>query len=133
MEVQPRPRAAIEEPPEKGEGLGQRAQVADDDPKLALLAHGELRRMAVQALQLLQEHARALVKGLPGFGQRNAIAAAVQETEPQLGLEILDRRRDRRLRAQQLVGGGLEAAFADDRVEAEQLLDRHAGIDRVHR
>jgi hypothetical protein len=77
-----------------------------------------------QDLQLLQEDPCALVKRAPGLAERDPIPAAVEQVEPQLRLQVLDGCRDRRLRPAQLLGGGLKAALADDRIEAEQLVDR---------
>jgi hypothetical protein len=82
--------------------------------------------MVLQAPQLVQEDARALVKRSPGLGQRDAIPAAIQQAQPQLSFEIFDGRRDRRLRPEELFGGRLEAALGDHGVEAEELVDREA-------
>src|SRR5579864_2981144 len=63
-----------------------------------------------------------------GLGEGDPIAAAVEQRQPHLRLEVLDRGGNRWLRPPELLRGWLEAAFAYDRVEAFQLMDR-----RVHR
>src|SRR6476661_858136 len=104
----------------------QRTDVADHDPELAFLAHRQLRGVVAQPFRVMQEHPRAFVKRSSGFGEHDAVSAAVQQAELQLALQILDRRGDGRLRAGELFGGGLEAAFADHSLEADQLMERQA-------
>jgi hypothetical protein len=83
--------------------------------------------MIAQRAELAEEDARALVEGAPGVGQGDAIAAAVQQGEAELCLQVLHGGEDGRMGAMQLRGRSLEAALADDSVEAQKLMDR--GVD----
>src|SRR5262249_47413628 len=69
IEVEARTGAAVEEAAQQRKRLRQRAEITDDDPQLALLAHRELRRVRLESAQFLQKDARPPVKGSPGFGQ----------------------------------------------------------------
>jgi hypothetical protein len=125
MEMEPRARAAVEEAAQQRQRFGQRAEIADHDAQLALLAHRQLRRMGLERLQFMEQDPRASVERSSGLGQADAIAAAIEQAQSQLAFEVLHRERDRGLGAPHLRRGRLEAALADDRVEAQQLVDRH--------
>jgi hypothetical protein len=131
VEMQAGSRMAIEKGAEQGEHLRHRAEIADHDVELALLAHGELPRVVLQAAELLQEHARAVMEGAAGLGQRHAIAAAIEQGQAELCFEVLHRGENRRLRAPQLGGRGLEPAFRHDGVETLQLVKGEAFDHRV--
>ena len=125
MEMEPRARAAVEEAAQQRQRLRQRAEIADHDAELALLAHRELRRVRLERLQFMQQHPRAFVERSPGLGQADAIAAAIEQAQAQLAFEVLHRERDRGLGTPHPGSGRLEAALAHHRVEAEQLVDRN--------
>jgi hypothetical protein len=85
MQMEARCGTAVEAAAQKPQHLGQRADVADDDAQLAFLAHRRLARMVPQETELLEEDARAVVKGPARIGQGHSIAVALEEAEPQLG------------------------------------------------
>ena len=68
------------------------------------------------------EHRRARL------GQLDAGARAAQQREPELGLELPDRSRDRRLREMQLLGGEREGPGVDHLDESAQLAELHRRI-----
>ncbi len=68
--------------------------------------------------ELLQEHARPVMKGAAGLGQRHAIAAAIEQGQAELRFQVSHGGEHGRLSAPQLFGGGLKAAFRHNRVEA---------------
>ena len=81
--------------------------------------------MGLEPGELGEEDARTLVERAARLGQADPIAAAIEQPQSQLRLEVLHRERDRRLRPPHLLGGRLEAAFADDSIETLQLVDGH--------
>ncbi len=131
MEMEARARTGVEEAAQQAQRLAQRAEVADDDAQLALLAHRELRRVVTQPAELAEKDPRARMKGAPRLGQPHAIAAAVEEAEAQLRLEVLHRGEHRGMRAAELRRGGLEAAFGDHGVEALELVEGEAVHCRI--
>jgi hypothetical protein len=122
MKMQPGAGTAIEKTAKQPENFRKRAEIADYHPKLALLAHRQLRGVIPQPVHLSQEHPCALVKGASRFGQGDAIAAAIEQAELQLGFEIFDGGRDRGLRPPELFRSGLKRPLGDDSLEAEQLM-----------
>jgi hypothetical protein len=127
LQVQPGLRALCEESAEQCQHRRQWAQVAEHHAQLGLLAHRQLRGVRLQFLGLVQQEAHLVVEGLPCLGEPYPIARAVQQVQAQLALQLGHRRKDRRMRAVQPLGGGLEAAVAHDGVEALQLVEREAG------
>ncbi len=126
VQVQTRGRVVVEEPAKQGQRVGQRAEVADDDAQLAFLAQAELGRVPLQRLQLVQERLGLVMERAPGVGQPGAIAAAVEQRQAELRLQVADRGEHGRVGAPQPCRGGLEPAFADHGVEALQLLQSEA-------
>jgi hypothetical protein len=73
MQMQLGSRMAIEEGAEQGEHLVHRVEIADHDAELALLAHGELPGVGLQATELLEEHAGPIMERAAGLGQGHAV------------------------------------------------------------
>ena len=126
MQMQPGSRMFIEEGAQQQQHLGHGREVANDDTKLALLTHDELTCVIVQTAQLMQEDSGSVVKRTAGIRQRHPIAAAIEQGQSQLRLQILHRREDSRLHPPELVGSLLEPTRLGDGVKAPELMERDA-------
>lgn len=95
------------------------------DPDRSPHEHRHFSHLPAGGFELGEGLLNANMEQLAGMGPGRGPHAPVQEGHPELRLELLDLRRDRRLRDPQPAGGLGEAALSDDRVEVDQLPEFH--------
>src|SRR5215475_3307662 len=113
--MQPGVRAAIEEVAQKPQRLRQRADIADNDVKLAFLTHRKLPCMVPQKAELLEKDAHAGMECFAILSQSHTIALAVEQQKPKLPLQILNGCKYRRMCPAQPGGRRLKPALAHHR------------------
>src|SRR5690606_11983762 len=94
-------------------------------------------REAAQRLRLLEQSGGALAEQSPGVGQGRAVAAAVEQLDAELVLEVPHQLAHRRLALVQGCRRGGERALVRDREERRELVVGHARAyitsrNRVH-
>ncbi len=83
--------------------------------------------MKLQRMQLAQQRLCVPMKGTPRLGRGDPVPAAIEQGQSELPLQPCHSREYRRMGSMQDRRGCLEASFADDGVEALQVLQREAG------
>jgi hypothetical protein len=102
----------------------RRRDVVDREAHLALPALGQRRREPFQLCRVLEQPARPPQQHLAVGGQRRPAPARLEHGDRELGLQPLECVADRRLAAVERLGGGLETAAVDDRLQSRPLLQR---------
>jgi len=64
------------------------------------------------------------MEGFAGLGQGHPISVPVEQSQPEVAFQVLDRGEDRRMASSQFERACLEAAFGHHGVEAKQLVKR---------
>jgi hypothetical protein len=100
----------------------------DREPHHRLDPAAELAAEAAERLGLLDHRLGALEEEPPGIGERGAIAAAVEQLDAELVLEISHQLAQRRLRLVQRRRGRAEAARVGDGEEGDELVVGHPRI-----
>lgn len=116
-------RLAAEEPCEQRQGRARRAEVAQYHAQLAFLALGQVRGVAPQPFQFVEQGLGTLVEGATGGGQADPVAASFQQHQAELALQPGNGGEHRRMGAVQALCGGLEAAGVDHCVEALEVVE----------
>jgi hypothetical protein len=67
--------------------------------------------MRAESAQFAEENMSPLEYRAACLGQSNAVTRSIEKSQPEIGLQILDGRKDGRMRATECLGGRLKAAL----------------------